>query len=106
MQQVMINLQQNAIKFTKQGGTVAIKATYIPKINQRQLFKQVLIQSGSLKHKILNPGRKAKIVISVKDTGVGISADDQQNLFKMFGTVKNTRQMNTGGIGLGLFICK
>ena len=28
------------------------------------------------------------------------------NLFKMFGTLSNTKQMNTHGVGLGLFICK
>ena len=31
---------------------------------------------------------------------------DQINLFKMFGTLNNTKQMNTHGVGLGLFICK
>ena len=52
------------------------------------------------------PGTKSKLVVSVQDSGVGISTQDQQNLFKIFGTVKNTQKMNTQGIGLGLYICK
>lgn len=55
---------------------------------------------------IYQAGEKDKVVISVLDTGVGIKRNDQKSLFKMFGTLNNTRQMNTHGIGLGLFICK
>ena len=40
------------------------------------------------------------------DNGVGIKKKDQKKLFKMFGCLQSTRQMNTQGIGLGLFICK
>lgn len=49
---------------------------------------------------------REKLVFEVKDTGVGISDEDQAKLFKMFGTLQNTRQMNNHGVGLGLFICK
>ena len=45
-----------------------------------------------------------KVVISVTDTGIGIKMKDQDKLFKLFGTLQNTRQMNTQGIGLGLVI--
>jgi signal transduction histidine kinase len=45
-------------------------------------------------------------VITVLDTGTGISKKDQKKLFKMFGCLQSTQQMNTQGIGLGLFICK
>jgi two-component system phosphate regulon sensor histidine kinase PhoR len=44
--------------------------------------------------------------VSVRDSGVGMDLRNNRNLFQMFGTLKNTRQMNTNGIGLGLFICK
>ena len=53
-----------------------------------------------------SPGEKDKLVISVLDTGVGIKAEDKKQLFKMFACLTNTRQMNTHGIGLGLFISK
>jgi signal transduction histidine kinase len=45
-------------------------------------------------------------VITVLDTGTGISKKEQKKLFKMFGCLQSTQQMNTQGIGLGLFICK
>ena len=45
-----------------------------------------------------------KIVISVIDTGVGITKEDRKKLFKLFGKVTNTKGMNTQGIGLGLVI--
>ena len=47
-----------------------------------------------------------KLVVECRDTGVGISETDQKKLFKMFGRLNNTNQMNTHGVGLGLFICK
>ena len=40
------------------------------------------------------------------DNGPGISTQDQQKLFKMFGFLESTKAMNKKGIGLGLFICK
>ena len=42
--------------------------------------------------------------MTVIDTGVGIKKNDQQNLFKLFGCLASTDQMNTQGIGLGLVI--
>lgn len=46
------------------------------------------------------------MTLSVKDTGVGIKKDDLPLLFKMFGKLQSTQQLNTHGIGLGLNICK
>jgi signal transduction histidine kinase len=45
-----------------------------------------------------------KIVIQVIDSGIGIKHKDKIKLFKLFGCLQNTRQMNTQGIGLGLVI--
>ena len=45
-----------------------------------------------------------KIVIEVMDTGIGIKKKDKVKLFKLFGCLQTTRQMNTQGIGLGLVI--
>ena len=46
---------------------------------------------------------KDKLVIEVLDTGIGIQDEEIKKLFKMFGFLKNTQQMNTKGIGLGLY---
>ena len=46
------------------------------------------------------------IKISVKDNGIGIQPNDISKLFKLFGFIDSTKEMNTKGIGLGLYICK
>ena len=47
-----------------------------------------------------------KIILSVADNGVGVKKQDQTKLFKLFGCLQSTRQINTQGIGLGLVITK
>jgi signal transduction histidine kinase len=42
--------------------------------------------------------------ITVKDTGVGIKDEDKSKLFKLFGFLDETQNVNTSGIGLGLVI--
>jgi signal transduction histidine kinase len=44
--------------------------------------------------------------VSVKDTGIGIRKCDQIKLFTLFGRIGNPNNLNRGGIGLGLNICK
>jgi len=45
-----------------------------------------------------------RLEISVKDTGIGISKEDQGKLFKLFGKISN--EQNTSGIGFGLYLSK
>jgi signal transduction histidine kinase len=75
--QVLINLVGNAIKFTD-AGEVAIKAE---------------ANNGSFH-------------VSVRDTGPGISADDQTRLFQEFQQADNAITRKKGGTGLGLAISK
>ena len=70
-----MGLQSNALKFTEQG--------YV-KIG-------VSIEGKTLK-------------IDVSDTGIGIPEDSKDRMFKLFGFLKDTKQLNTKGIGLGLVI--
>ena len=42
----------------------------------------------------------------VEDTGIGINPKDIPKLFKLFGLLESTKQINTKGIGLGLHITK
>lgn len=78
--QVLLGLQSNALKFTKKGSVVV----------------RVQIVFNELNEKFIE--------ISVKDTGIGIAKKDQKKLFKLFGFVQDSKQMNTKGIGLGLVI--
>jgi len=42
----------------------------------------------------------------VRDTGTGISSEDQERLFKVFGKLQDTSKLNKSGMGLGLAISK
>ena len=44
--------------------------------------------------------------IQVIDTGIGIKKEDQGKLFKLFGFLDSSQELNTKGIGLGLHISK
>ena len=75
---VMINLIDNAIKFTPQGGRIDVGAE---------------VDDGSLH-------------IYVRDTGIGIPEDKISNLFQRFYQVDASVKRRYGGTGLGLYICK
>ena len=40
----------------------------------------------------------------MRDTGIGIKDEDKKHLFKLFGFIDSTKELNTKGIGLGLHI--
>jgi len=76
IQQVVMNLLHNALKFTPEGGHVTLRA------------------------EVVGP----EVVISVRDTGVGIPADDLPRIFERF--YKTDRARADEGVGLGLSIAK
>lgn len=87
--EVLINLLDNAIKFTNQGGKIKVSAV------QKKIED---IPSGNDKFEIL---------VSVNNTGIGISKEKQKEIFEKFYQVKsNILREKLEGIGLGLSICK
>lgn len=74
---VLRNLINNAIKFTPEGGHIEVAAKE----------------------------SDGQILISVVDSGVGISEEDSQNLFKIDSKVKRKGTNNEDGSGLGLILC-
>jgi len=55
---------------------------------------------------VFEKSNNGMIEIIVKDTGVGIQEENLSKLFKLFGFLDATKELNTSGIGLGLHICK
>ena len=78
VKQIILNLVDNAIKYTPENGDVNVK-----------IFKE-----------------KDYAVIKVSDTGMGIPKEDQSRIFERFYRVDKARSREIGGTGLGLAITK
>jgi len=77
IREIVDNLVENAIKYTIQG-EVVVDVT----------------------------GTEDKIVVSIKDSGIGIPAEDMPHLFQKFYRVNNAETNQIGGTGLGLYLCR
>ena len=86
VRQVIINLVNNAMKFTAQG--------------------EVAIRASLVSHQADDRGCLATVRVSVRNTGIGISAEQQRRLFSSFSQVDASITRKYGGTGLGLAICK
>jgi two-component system phosphate regulon sensor histidine kinase PhoR len=78
LEQVLVNLLDNALKYTPSGGSVSVTA--------------------------VNEG--AMVLIAVTDTGIGIPPRDIPRIFERFYRVDEARSRDQGGTGLGLSIVK
>jgi signal transduction histidine kinase/CheY-like chemotaxis protein len=82
LKQIIVNLTNNAIKFTEHG----------------EIFIQVMV--------VQKTSKEARLAISVKDTGIGISKESLKKLFEPFTQADNSTTRKYGGTGLGLTISK
>ena len=78
LDQVLINLLDNAVKYSGQGGKVVVQA----------------VEDGEM------------VRVSVRDSGIGIPQQDLPRLFERFYRVDEARSRDQGGTGLGLSIVK
>ena len=79
LQQILLNLLSNAAKFTPTGGTVTLAT---------------------------EPGPQGDVHIQVRDTGIGIPADQLDAVFEPFVQVRDLRKPSAAGTGLGLAISR
>ncbi len=89
IRQVLINLLNNAVKFTLDGGTITLEVS------------QVQLESSTTNLTPLN-----YIKIAVIDTGIGISAENIQKLFQPFIQIDSALNRKHDGTGLGLALVK
>ena len=78
LEQMLTNLIDNAVKFNREGGSVTVSHT----------------------------AEGAKDIVSIADTGEGISSDHLQRIFERFYRTDRARSREIGGTGLGLAIVK
>lgn len=80
LRQILINIINNAIKFTNQG-EIVVRA-WTAWVNEREM-----------------------LFFSIKDTGLGIAPEKQALIFKPFEQIADVESRDVGGAGLGLAIC-
>ncbi|MBC7741538.1 MAG: response regulator [Bdellovibrionaceae bacterium] len=84
LKQILINTLGNAVKFTEHGQvSLKVSAKSVPELSD-----------------------KLKLVIEVSDTGIGISAEQAQKLFKPFTQADSSMTRKFGGTGLGLVLSR
>jgi PAS domain S-box-containing protein len=81
VRQILINLIDNGIKFTPEGGTITVES------------RPVVEDEGFL-------------CLSVSDTGCGISPENLEAIFDRLAQVKSAAEASRSGLGLGLFIAR
>jgi two-component system sensor histidine kinase/response regulator len=82
LRQVVVNLLQNAIKFTAKG--------------------EVLLSAGASRE----GDQLCRLWVQVKDTGVGIAPDLRDKLFQPFSQGPSSSARTVPGAGLGLYVCR
>lgn len=86
LRQVLINLLNNAVKFTEQGS--------------------IRVTVGPWKDGAGPPDRPIGLQFSIKDTGSGVPKEKMEDIFAPFTQADSSPSRNYGGSGLGLSICK
>jgi PAS domain S-box-containing protein len=89
LQQVLLNLVGNAIKFTAHG-EVVLSVRLAPESARVAAERQ----------------RAVLVEFHVRDTGIGIPADKQAGIFDAFSQADSSTSRQFGGVGLGLAICR
>jgi two-component system, NarL family, sensor histidine kinase BarA len=97
LRQVLLNLTENAIKFTPVSGSVRLIA---------KITGMDATASGDTGGMVLLGARRTGVEIRVVDTGIGIPEGERSRVFDAFYQVDSSSTREAGGTGLGLSIVK
>ena len=95
VKQTVYNLLSNAVKFTTDGGSITIGGDVV---SQNSAALPVKIRKGL-------PGTEY-VLVSVKDTGIGIAKGDQSKIFTEFQQIEEPYSKSYEGTGLGLALSR
>ena len=94
IKQILYNLLSNAVKFTPSGGSIELSAC---RLNGHDIIVPDHLTHANIK----NP-----LIISVKDTGIGLKKENLKGIFEPFEQVESARNRKYQGTGLGLSLTK
>ncbi|MBF0119608.1 MAG: DUF3369 domain-containing protein [Desulfobacterales bacterium] len=85
IQQIIVNILGNAVKFTNTGGIIYFNIS---------------------SHPMQTSNNKVILTFSIKDSGIGIAPENLKRLFQAYSQAESSTSRKYGGTGLGLVICK
>lgn len=111
LKQILANLVNNAIKFTREGGRVSIDVKHLlncqcKDADNDQAKNHVSAMSTDENTDRMGSDDIMTLCIEVKDTGVGIKAESLKAIFDAYNQANNFTHRLYGGTGLGLSVCK
>lgn len=116
LKQIIANLVNNAIKFTREGGRVSIDVKHVPnchcdEVDERRTEKKNNTKNGQVAAD--NPidsntvyYEDMTLCIEVTDSGVGIKPESLEAIFEAYDQADKFTHRLYGGTGLGLSVCK
>jgi signal transduction histidine kinase len=106
LKQIMYNLLSNAVKFTSDHGVIMVTARHLTAVHgQRASDGGTTAQLPERQHP--HSGVNGELLeISVRDSGIGIKAEDLERIFKPFEQVDSKESRRYQGTGLGLSLTK